>query len=86
VTEEAPLGGGKTVDLLATREQHQIVIEVETGRSDIIANALKCAAFDGEVAFVFTDPRVKATYAPQINALLAAARVISTSDLSTLGR
>jgi energy-coupling factor transporter ATP-binding protein EcfA2 len=86
VTEEAPLGGGKTVDLLATREQHQIVIEVETGRSDIIANALKCAAFDGEVAFVFTDPSVKAAYAPQIHALLSAARVLSTSELSTLGR
>ena len=84
VTEEAPIGGGKTIDLLATREAQQIAIEVETGRSDIIANTLKCAAIDGDVVFVFTDPAVQAIYAPQIVALLPDARVISTRDLSKL--
>lgn len=84
VTEEEPVGGGKTVDLLATRDQQRIVIEVETGRSDIIANALKCAVTDGQVVFVFTDPDVQATYAPQIHALLPDARVLSTSELSNL--
>ena len=84
VTEEEPVGGGKTIDLLATRDQQRMFIEVETGRSDIIANALKCAATDGEVVFVFTDPDIQATYAPQIQALLPDARVISTRELSNL--
>lgn len=86
VTEEAPVGGGKTVDLLATRGDERIVIEVETGRSDIIANALKCAATDGDVIFVFTDPDIRASYAPQIHALLPEARVLSTGELPKLCR
>lgn len=85
VAEEAPIGGGKTVDLLATRHDQQFVIEVETGRSDIIANAQKCAAVSGEVVFVFTDPRTQASVAPQIHALLPAARIMGTSDVLTLG-
>jgi energy-coupling factor transporter ATP-binding protein EcfA2 len=86
VTEEAPVGGGKTIDLLATREEHQLVIEVETGRSDIIANATKCAAVSCEVVFVFTDPMIQVSVAPDILALLPAARIIGTNDIAALGR
>ena len=86
VSEEVPLGEGRTVDLLATREGERIAVEVETGRSDVIANVLKCAAIDGKVVFVFTDPAIRARYAPQIHALLPDARVLSTREIAHLGK
>ncbi|MFH1765869.1 MAG: hypothetical protein ABIF09_16905, partial [Gemmatimonadota bacterium] len=42
VRKEAPLGEGKTVDLLVTRDGKRIGIEVETGKSDWKANLRKC--------------------------------------------
>ena len=84
VREEYPVGSGKTVDLFASRGDQRVMIEVETGRSDIPANVTKCARQDAEIVFVFTDPTIQATYAPQIVALLPDARVISTRDLSNL--
>ena len=44
VTEEAPIGGGKTVDLLAVRDGKRIAFEIETGRSDALANVNKLRA------------------------------------------
>jgi len=41
---EKPVGGGKTVDIVATKDNERIAIEVETGRSDILANVEKCIA------------------------------------------
>src|SRR4051812_4856871 len=38
-----PIGGRKTVDVRATRGRETLWVEVETGRSDILANAKKCA-------------------------------------------
>ena len=37
VTEEAPIGGGKTIDLLAERGGKRIAFEIETGKSDAAA-------------------------------------------------
>ena len=42
VAEEAPVGGGKTVDLLATKGGRRIAFEIETGKSDAFANVRKC--------------------------------------------
>jgi hypothetical protein len=42
IQKEAPLGEGKTVDILVTRGDKRIGIEVETGKSDWKANARKC--------------------------------------------
>lgn len=44
VIEEAPLGGGKTIDLLARKDGRRIAFEIETGRSDPAANVRKCLA------------------------------------------
>ena len=44
VTEEAPIGGGKTVDLLAVRDGKRMAFEIETGKSDAAANVEKCLA------------------------------------------
>lgn len=48
ITFEKPIGEGKSVDVVATKNKIQIAIEVETGRSDILANINKClqAKFD----------------------------------------
>jgi Holliday junction resolvase len=52
VQEEAPIGGGHTVDLLATRDGKRIAFEIETGASDAEANVKKCLkhGFDRVVA------------------------------------
>jgi hypothetical protein len=42
VTDEYPIGGGKTIDLVATRDGKRIAFEIETGHSDGAANVTKC--------------------------------------------
>jgi hypothetical protein len=42
VTEEYPVGGGKTIDLVAERDGKRVALEVETGKSDAAANVQKC--------------------------------------------
>jgi len=48
VEEEVHIGGGKAVDLVATKDDKKIAIEVETGKSDVDGNVRKCreAGFD----------------------------------------
>ena len=53
---EAPVGGGRTIDLRATKDDRVLSIEVETGRSDIPSNIGKCAALEGLVLFFFVKP------------------------------
>jgi len=42
VEEEVPIGDGKMVDLVATKDGKRIAIEVETGKSDVEGNVKKC--------------------------------------------
>ncbi len=42
VTEEAPIGDGKTIDIVASREGRRITFEIETSKSDVAANVRKC--------------------------------------------
>jgi len=41
VAEELPIGGGKTVDLVASKGGQRIAIEIETGKSDPVENVAK---------------------------------------------
>jgi hypothetical protein len=84
VTEEYALGGGKTIDLYAVRGERRVFIEVETGRSDIPANASKCTTVTGSVLFVFTDARVREEHAASIRAVLPTARLLTTAELDEL--
>ena len=61
VQKEHPIGGGKTVDLVATRAGRRIAFEVETGNSDIAANVAKIppGQFD-KVVVVLTSARARA--------------------------
>lgn len=84
VTEEYPIGDGRAVDLHAARGDEHRFIEVETGRSDIRANAKKCAGLSGRVTFVFTDPRIRDEYAKELRTLLPAAGFLTTAELQEL--
>jgi DNA-binding MarR family transcriptional regulator len=42
VEQEVPTGGGKTIDLVATRAGARIAFEIETDKSDAAANISKC--------------------------------------------
>lgn len=53
VTEEYHLGDGKRVDLLGRHKDRVILIEIETGKSDVQANMAKCAG-RGELVVFFT--------------------------------
>jgi len=46
VEVEVPIGGGKTTDLVATKDGKRIAIEIETGNSDAIANIRKNLELD----------------------------------------
>jgi len=42
VEEEVPIGGGKAVDLVASKDGKRVAIEIETGKSDAQGNVRKC--------------------------------------------
>lgn len=60
VSIEEPIGGGKTVDLVARNEKQKIALEIETGRSDTLANIEKCldADFD-QVIIIATSEKAE---------------------------
>jgi hypothetical protein len=60
ITFEKPIGEGKSVDVVATKNGKQIAIEIETGRSDILSNINKCidANFD-KIILVATTEKVE---------------------------
>lgn len=84
VTEEYATGGGKSVDLYAVRGEQRLAVEVETGRSDIMANVTKCAALNAEVIFVFTDAPTRSMHEAAIQAALPAARLHTVADINGL--
>lgn len=85
VQDEAPVGGGKTVDLHATRDASDVWVEVETGRSDIPANITKLASLAGRRVVVFTTlPLLRAHESAARDAIGPDALLLTTSDLDTL--
>jgi hypothetical protein len=61
VTNEYAVEGG-FVDLHATKEDHEIFVEIETGKSDINANIEKCKALEGTVVFFFVTNELRDTW------------------------
>ncbi len=70
VQEEYPIGNGKTADLLARKNGKKIAIEIETGKSDAVANIRKClgAGFD-RVLCLATSVQVKEVIEKQVQGL-----------------
>ncbi len=56
--ENYPLGNGKEIDIVVEKENEKIAIEIETGKSDIIANIEKCAGFS-QILCLVTKPLLK---------------------------
>src|SRR5262249_28479319 len=54
VGEEGHLGSGKRVDLLATRAQQRLLLEIETGAADVSGNVAKCAGQDAMLVLFCT--------------------------------
>lgn len=84
VTEEYRIGHGKTVDLRGTRDERSIIVEVETGRSDIGANIAKCTGLPDAIVFVFTSARVRAAHAEAIRTAMPHARALLVTELDQL--
>jgi hypothetical protein len=67
VTEEYPVGGGKTIDLVAERDGKGIAFEIETGKSDAASNVQKCLdAGIGHVVVVATSEDARRTLERQL--------------------
>ncbi len=54
VTENYSLGNGKEIDIVVEKDAKKIAIEIETGKSDIMANIEKCQGFDKVLCLVLT--------------------------------
>jgi len=60
VQEEAPAGGGRTIDLLATHGSRRVAFEIETGKSDAAANIGTALAAGVDKLFIIaTSARAK---------------------------
>jgi hypothetical protein len=81
VTEEYGVGNGKRADLLATRNNQRLLIEIETGQSDVLGNARSCAASGIPVVAVFTSSRERNKYHEQLKGLALA---LGPEDLKEL--
>lgn len=83
VIEEYPLGGGKTADLRAQKNDRSLFLEIETGRSDIAANIAKYT--EGEELLVFfTSDEVATRYRDLITLDRPGTRCATPRDMGTL--
>jgi len=85
VTEEAPIGGGKTIDVLANQNGKKIAFEVETGKSDVPANIKKCLDTGLDRVVVVTtstdaDKRIRACLADSPQAEIIKAPAVLKQD------
>ena len=81
VAEEVAIGSGKTIDLLASRNGKRIAFEIETGKSDAVANVRKCfEAGIEKIVIVATSPQVR----DRLTAILSKeerVKLLTASDL-----
>jgi hypothetical protein len=80
VIDEYPLGGGKTADLRAQKNDRTLFIEIETGRSDIPANIAKYTEGDELIVF-FTSDDVATRYRDLITLDRPATRCVTPGDI-----
>lgn len=89
VEKEYPIGSGKTVDLVARKNSNTIAIEIETWKSEAVANIRKClkAGF-GTVVSVGTTAQVKNVIGKEIESAESKGqtiRVLSAQELLERG-
>jgi predicted RecB family endonuclease len=87
VTEEYPVGGGKTIDLLATKAGRRVAIEVETGASDAEGNVQKCLdAGMNDVLVVATSSRAHETLAQRLRGATGVKVLSANEAIARLAR
>jgi hypothetical protein len=79
-TEELRVDGGGAVDLHARKGEHDVYIEIETGKSDIAANIAKCQELSGTVVFFFLTNDLRNTWLGSLGSALAT----TPTDIETL--
>ncbi|MBV9495333.1 MAG: hypothetical protein JOZ54_13885 [Acidobacteria bacterium] len=84
VTEESPLGGGRSADLRAARGQQVRFVEVETGRSDLLANLAKYAP-DVDLVVFCTSSAVADRYREVIGRERPSTRRLTPAELDDVG-
>lgn len=81
VEKEHPIGGGKAIDLVATKDGRRIAFEIETGNSDIAANVRKVppGKFD-KLVVVLTSARARVKASGLARPRLAVIRATKVED------
>jgi hypothetical protein len=69
VTEEHPVGEGKTVDLYGTNATDTIIMEIETGKGDIPATIAKLATLPGRRVLFIINEETAREYEAATNAI-----------------
>jgi len=85
VTEEASAGEGKTIDVLAVKDGKKTAFEIETGKSNIVANVKKCLNAKVDRIIIATtsvrvDAKVRASLSPCPQVKIIKAPVILEQD------
>jgi hypothetical protein len=85
VTDEHPVGEQRAVDLHATKNEHEVFVEIETGKSDISANITKCTELPGTMVFFFVTNELREEYRDQLS-VLTKVLALTPTDLDRLAR
>ena len=83
VTDEYNVDEQRAVDLHATKGEHEVFVEIETGKSDITANIQKCQSLPGQVVFFFVTNELRDTWNEQL-ATITDVLAITPNDLQRL--
>lgn len=83
VTDEYGIGEQQAVDLHATKNNHEVIIEIETGKSDINSNVEKCRLLPGSIVFFFVTSELRDAWSKQVTGLNTAL-ALSPHDLERL--
>jgi hypothetical protein len=83
VTDEYPVGEQRAVDLHATKNDHEVFVEIETGKSDISANITKCTGLSGTIVFFFVTNELREVWREAL-AVLTNALALTPTDLERL--
>lgn len=84
VTIEAPIGKGKTIDILAERNGERKAFEIETGKSDVEGNIRKClkAGFE-KITIVATNSNVKNSALSKIQLMYPKVKIIDAGTIDS---
>jgi predicted RecB family endonuclease len=81
VAVDEPIGGGETIDLVATRNTERLAVEIEAGMSDVLAHVRRCVAAGYASIHILA---TRSAVASQLRRVLHSAECPSTVDISVV--